>query len=127
MAEYNYDAATTRSNRYPRIKKLGVCSPNGEMTPFVWKGQLMRLELDDPLNGTDSTVLRQAIIRNCESGEVLSRFAEDSYFHSGYLEGDTFYVLGVDMCHRPIRFLQTCLWFLCGFVQIFVSLLTFPW
>ncbi len=100
VAEYNYDAATTRTNCYPKIKKLGVCSPNGEMTPFVWKGQLMRLELDDPLNGTDDSILRQAIIRNCETGEVLSRFGEDSYFHSGYLEGDTFYVLGVDMSHR---------------------------
>ena len=96
MAELNYNESTTRSNRYPKIKKLGACSPNGEMTPFVWKGRLMRLELDDASNGTDHNLYTDAIIRDCETGQILSRLASDSYFHSGYLEGDTFYVLGRD-------------------------------
>lgn len=97
MPEINYDSKTTRSNRYPRITKLGACSPNGEVTPFVWKGKLMRLELDDPSKGTDKTKARYAIIRDCETGEIISRLAEDSYFHSGYVEDDTIYVLGVAM------------------------------
>lgn len=97
MPEINYNAQTTRSNRYPKITKLGACSPNGEVTPFVWNGKLMRLELDDPSKGTDKSKARYAIIRDCETGEVVSRLAEDSYFHSGYVDGDTFYVLGVDL------------------------------
>lgn len=97
MPEINYNAETTRSNRYPKITKLGACSPNGEVTPFVWNGKLMRLELDDPSKGTDKTKTRYAVIRDCESGKIISRVAEDTYFHSGYVEGDTFYILGVDM------------------------------
>lgn len=95
MPEINYDFHTTRSNRYPKIKKLGIVSDCNEMTPFVWKGRLMRLELDDPSDGMGGTD-RSAIIRDCETGEIISRFAEDSYFHAGYLEGDTFYVTARD-------------------------------
>ncbi len=100
MAEFNYDKNTIMKNRYPEIKKLGACSPNGEMTPFVWNGLLMRMELFDPLNGTDSTILRYAVIRDVESGKIISRLAEDSYFHSAYIENGTVYVLGVDMKDR---------------------------
>lgn len=97
MAEFNFDATTKSSNRYPKITKLGACSPNGEVTPFVWKGKLMRLELDDPSKGKDKSQSRYAIIRDCESGEIVSQLAEDTYYHSGFLDGDTFHVLGVDM------------------------------
>ena len=97
MAEIIYNADTIMKNGYPKIQKLGACSPNGEVTPFVWKGRLMRLELDDPSKGTNKDLARFAIIRDCETGEILSHVAEDTYFHSGYVEGDTFYVLGVDM------------------------------
>lgn len=100
MAEYNYDANTIMKNKYPQIKKTGAVSPNGEMTPFVWNGKLMRMELYDPLNGTDATILRYACIRDVESGKVISTLAEDSYFHSAYVENDTAYVLGVDMKNR---------------------------
>ncbi len=100
MAEFNYDAKTVMKNGYPKIKKLGACSPNGEMTPFVWKGRLMRMELVDPLNGTDNTVLRYAGIRDVETGKIISTFAEDSYFHAAYVENDTIYVTGVDMKDR---------------------------
>ncbi len=101
--EVNYDAKTTRSNRYPKITKLGVCSPYGEETPFVWNGKLMRMELRDPMKGweqTDTTVDKDAIIRDCETGEIISHLAADSYYHSAYIEGDTAYVLGVDLLSR---------------------------
>ncbi len=100
MAVFNYDAKTVMKNGYPKIKKLGACSPNGEMTPFVWKGKLMRMELVDPLNGTDDTILRYAGIRDLETNKVIATLAEDSYFHSAYIEEDTAYILGVDMKSR---------------------------
>ena len=95
MAEINYNFHSTRSNRYPRIKKLGVCGPSKEMTPFVWNGKLMRLELDDPSNGLDKDRGR-AMIRDCETGAILSYFGEGTYYHSGFVDGDTFHVIGVD-------------------------------
>ncbi len=98
--EYNYDKDTQMKNAFPEIKKLGACSPNGEMTPFVWHGRLMRLELSDPSNGKDPNVLRFACIRDVESREIISRFAEDSYFHSAYVEDEKCYVLGVDSNSR---------------------------
>lgn len=100
MAEIIYNAETQMKNGYPRIQKLGACSPNGEMTPFVWNGRLMRMELVDPGRGTDSTILRRAGIRDVETGEFLSYLAEDSYFHSAFIDGDTAYVTGVDMSRR---------------------------
>ena len=109
MAEFNYDKNTIMKNPFPQIKKLGACSPNGEMTPFVWDGRLMRMELIDPLNGTDSTILRYACIRDVESKEILSTFAEDSYFHSAYVEDGKCFVLGVDMKNRgTIRIYESC-------------------
>ena len=100
MAEFNYDESTVMKNAFPEIKKLGACSPNGEMTPFVWNSRLMRMELFDPTNGTDPNAIRYASIRDVESGEIISRFAEDSYFHSAYVEDDVCYVLGVDVTRR---------------------------
>ena len=96
MAEINYDAKTIMKNGYPKIKKLGACSPNGEMTPFVWDNKLMRMELVDPSNGTDNTVRCYAAIREVESGKIISELAEDIYYPSVYIEGDTAYVLGID-------------------------------
>lgn len=100
MAEITYDAKTIMKNGYPKIKKLGACSPNGEMTPFVWGDKLMRMELVDPSNGTDNTVRCYAAIREVESGKIISELAEDIYYPSVYIEGDTAYVLGVDMKDR---------------------------
>ena len=100
MAEFNYDENTIMKNKYPSIKKLGACSPNGEMTPFVWQGRLMRMELADPTNGTDPSAPRCAAIRDVFSKEIISSFAEDSYFHSAYVEDGVCYVLGVDMKER---------------------------
>ncbi len=101
--EIRYNATTARKNCYPKMKKLGVCSPYGEMTPFVWQGKLMRLELRDVRKGlshSNNDPKPDAIIRDCESGNILASLADDSYFHSAYIEGDTAYVLGVDMVKR---------------------------
>jgi len=97
MAEINYNEKTIMKNGFPQIKKLGAISANGEMTPFVWNGKLMRLELVDPTNGLDKGQAKYAVIRDCETGEYISKFAEDSYYHSAYIEGDTIYVLGVSL------------------------------
>lgn len=108
MSEILYDKDTLMTKGYPKIKKLGACSPNGEMTPFMWKGRLMRMELVDPGKGTDSSILRQAGIRDVETGEFLSYFGADSYYHSAFVDGDTLYVTGVDMKRRDtIRIYET--------------------
>ncbi len=99
MSEILYNKDTLMENDYPKIKKLGACSPNGEMTPFMWKGRLMRLELVDESKGTD-TKSGCATIRDVEAGTFLSYFAEDSYFHSAFVEEDTIYVTGVDKNRR---------------------------
>lgn len=94
-----YDADTIMKNCYPKIEKLGACSPNGEMTPFVWKGRLYRLELVDPSKGWRVDEAK-AGIRDVETGKFLSFLAEDSYFHSACVDGDVVYVTGVDKVRR---------------------------
>lgn len=96
MAELNYDSTSIMKNGFPEIVKKGVVSPNGEMTPFVFNGRLMRLELVDTSKGTDPSQSSYAIIRDCGSGEIISRFGHGSYYFSAYCENDTVYVLGVD-------------------------------
>lgn len=81
---------------FPKITKLGAVSPNGEMTPFVHKGRLMRVELQDSTNGTDSNYPTVAIIRDCETGAVISSLGLGCYYFSAYTEGDTVYVLAVE-------------------------------
>ncbi len=100
MSEFNYDATTIMKNGFPTIKKLGAVSPYGEMSPFVWKGKLMRLELIDSARSVMTAQDSKAGIRDCETGEFISYLAEDSYYHSAYIEGDTAYVLGVDLKNR---------------------------
>ncbi len=98
MPEIIYDANTKMKNGFPKIKKLGAVCGNGEMTPFVWNGRLMRLELVDSTNGLDKANGQcSAAIRDVETGEFISFFAEETYFHSAYIEEDTAYVLGVDI------------------------------
>lgn len=99
MSEIIYNKDTIMKNGYPKIKKLGACSPNGEMTPFTWNGRLMRLELADPSRGVDISG-GTAAIRDVESGEFLSYFAEDSYYHSAFIEDNVVYVTGVDKKRR---------------------------
>ena len=100
MPEIIYSPDTLMKNGYPKIQKLGACGACGEMTPFVWNGRLMRMELVDPSRGLDSAQCLGAGIRDVESGEYLSYVAQDSYFHSAYLEEDTLYITGVDLNRR---------------------------
>ncbi|MGI6172276.1 MAG: hypothetical protein ACOYI8_00040 [Christensenellales bacterium] len=92
--EIDYTASSVMKNGFPRITKLGAVSPYGESAPFVFEGQLYRLELVDESRGTDATKPAHAIIRNRETGEILSAFAEGCYYHSLYREDDTVYVIG---------------------------------
>jgi len=64
MSETHYNSTTKMLNGFPKIKKLGAVSPNGESTPFVWNNRLMRLELDDATNGVDSHYKTSAVIRD---------------------------------------------------------------
>ncbi len=103
MKEINYNARTLMYGKYPKIQKLGACSPYGEMTPFVFNGRLMRMELVDISHGTETGNNDiHAIIRDVETGEVISRFAYGCYYHATYTEGDTVYVTAVkSLCQKP--------------------------
>lgn len=113
--EINYTSETLMRGGFPQIRKCGAISPCGESSPFVWrdpqdygKETLMRLELLDPAHGTDTTQSTVALIRNCETGEILSRFGTGCYYYSLYQEGDTVYVLGTVskpgmLCGEEIR------------------------
>ncbi len=94
MSYIHYDSKTKMLNGLPKIEKLGAVSPNGEITPFVWNNRLMRLELDDATNGIDSNYKTSAVIRDRETGKIISRFGEGCYYFSFYQENDTAYVLG---------------------------------
>ncbi len=100
----NYDASTRMAGE-PVIRRLGACSPGGEMTPFVHEGRLYRLELYNPTGGVD---MRQTVaqVRDAESGRVLSRFGEDCYYHSGFYENGRMYVFarGIDDASSVWRF-----------------------
>ena len=84
--------------RYPVLKKKGVVSPNGEMTPFVFHGKLMRLESVASEHCADtrkeSILQAHAIIRDVESGKVISSFGHGSYFFDAYVENEHVYVFG---------------------------------
>lgn len=103
VTEIYYDEKTIMKNGFPKITKLGAISPNQEPTPFVWNGKLMRLEWINPNNNPDPILNLNggassgspAGIRDCESGKFISYVGGDIVFPSGYLEGDTMYVLGV--------------------------------
>lgn len=92
--EKNFDRTTKMLNGYPKITKLGATSPNDETSPFVFKGKLYRLELYDPSTGTDINVPHYAIIRDRDTGEIISSFGAGCYYYSYYGEGDKVYVLG---------------------------------
>ena len=92
--EINYNQSSVMRGSFPGIRKLGAVSPNGESTPFVFHNRLYRLELCDPTHGTDSSVPTLALIRDRETGEILSRFGHGCYYYSLYQENDTVYVIG---------------------------------
>lgn len=93
MTEKNYNEKSVMKGGFPRIKKLGAVSPCGESTPFRFGGRLYRLELEDPTRGTDPAFPARALIRDRETGEVLSRFGQGCYYHSLYQENGTVYVV----------------------------------
>ena len=93
--ETNYNSLSRMTKGFPKIKKLGAVSPNGESTPFVFRGRLYRLELSDPTRGLDRGAQIAAVIRDRETGNIVSRLAEDCYYHSLYQENGTVFVIGV--------------------------------
>ena len=103
----SYDKETRMRAGFPRITKLGAVSPCGESSPFVFRDRLYRLELWDETRGVDPTAPVCALIRDRETGEVLSRLAQDCYYHSLYQEDGTVYVLyeqRAGVCDRLARF-----------------------
>ena len=95
MAEINYTYGVSVGNP-PEIQKLGVVHYNdttrntyGEMTPFVWKNQLMRVETVWAQQGS-----AWFIIRNVASDQTYPPFAFDTYFSSAYCADDVVYVFG---------------------------------
>lgn len=92
----NYTAKSRMRGDFPAFRHLGATSPYGESSPFLWHGRMMRLELCDPSRGVDASVPTCALIRERETGRVISRFGEGCYFYSLYCEPgcDRVYVLG---------------------------------
>ncbi len=93
--ETNYDASSRMTKGFPKIRKLGAVSPNGESTPFVFRGRSYRLELSDPSRGLDPGTQIAAVIRDRETGKIISRIAEDCYYHSLYQENGTVFVIAL--------------------------------
>ena len=85
-------------NRYPNIRKKGIVSPNGEMTPFVFGGKLMRLESYAPAHCAEPTkenlAASCAMIRDVESGKIISKFGHGCYFFDAFVDGNKVMVLG---------------------------------
>ena len=102
MREINYNADTRMKKGFPGIKKLGAVSPCGESTPFVFENRVYRLELEDPSGGLDSSAPICALIRDRETGAVLSRFGEGCYYYSLWQENGRVYVIGT--VRKPPRF-----------------------
>ncbi len=89
--------------KFPKLVKRGAVSPNGEVSPFVHKGRLMRMELEDPsryMNAQDPRIC--AIIRDVETGKIVSRTGEGCYFLSAFAEGDKVYVTGVKRAEKSL-------------------------
>ncbi len=97
IQEINFTPTTKMKKGYPQIKKLGAVSPYGEATPFVFNNRLYRLELMDPTKGLDANAPTYAVIRDRETGEILSQIGEGCYYYSLYQEADTVYIIGVKL------------------------------
>ncbi len=97
MKELNFDLKSRMLKGYPKFTKKGAVSPYGEMTPFVFNGRLMRMELIDKTRGIDPYDKDIcACIRDVETGKILSYFGHGCYYFSGYSEGNKFYTLAVE-------------------------------
>jgi len=87
--EVNYSLGMTTQDA-PVIRKLGVVSKRGEMTPVVFKGRLYRIETGR-INGD-----RCGIFYDCEKQCDVSAFGQKQglHFFSGYCEDDVLYAFG---------------------------------
>lgn len=104
MKEINYDKTTKMKRGFPKIRKKGAINRSGEMTPFVHKGRLMRMELMDSTHGLGVAEGERpkvvACIRDVGTNEILSYTGEGCYFYAAYTENDVVYITGVVMEHR---------------------------
>ena len=107
VTQFNYTEETKMMRGFPKFKRNGAVCPNGEMTPFVHKGRLMRMELNDPTGGTDGAHETPALIRDVETGEIISYVGDNCYYYSAYVEGDTVYVLGTERQCNPDGLVRT--------------------
>ena len=72
----------------PLLRKLGVISEHGEMTPIVWRGKLCMVKTVSR-GGTQCAVLCDA-----ETQEEISSFGSHREFYSAYCEDDVIYAFG---------------------------------
>ncbi|MBE6611594.1 MAG: glycosyl hydrolase 43 family protein [Ruminococcaceae bacterium] len=105
--EINYNDQTVMQNGFPVIRKMGAVSPCGESSPFEFHGRIYRLELQDSSHGINSNNTVFALIRDRETGEILSRFGRGCYYYSLYQENDTVYVIGTK--YTPPHFYSSTL------------------
>lgn len=85
----------------PKFERMGAVSPNGEMSPFVFRGVLYRMELADPTRGVNISDPRiRCEIREAVSGRLVSTFApRRCYYPAAFVDGDTVRVTAVEL--RP--------------------------
>lgn len=95
MREFTYDANTKMLRGFPKIRKTGAISPNGETSLFIWDGKLMRFENEDPSKCYDSDASIRAVVRDRDTGEIISRFGGECVFYSLYVEDGVAYAIGV--------------------------------
>lgn len=89
--------ATEMLSAFPKIRKLGATSPYGEVSPFVFRGRLMRLELIDPSRGLNAAGQEiGAGIRDVATGKILSTFGKDCYYFSAFCEDGKVLVTGTE-------------------------------
>ena len=68
-----YDSTFVMKKGFPKVTKLGAVSPYGECSPFVFNGRAYRMELVDTSHGLDPSHPNHSIIRDRETGEIVSR------------------------------------------------------
>lgn len=94
MAEINYKGNMI-SKDAPVIRKLGVVGKACEMTPFVWKGRLVRVEVDSVRTDPVKDIFKWFFqIRDVETNKCYPPFGEGAHFCSAYCEDDIVYVFG---------------------------------
>ena len=71
--EIFHDRTFVMKKGFPKVAKLGAVSPYGECSPFVFNGRAYRMELVDPSKGLDTSHPKHTIIRDRETGEIVSR------------------------------------------------------